>query len=55
MAAVMPEETLHSYLRRHFEQIAKRLTRQTADQKEVSGVEFSKLSPAGTAEPSPGR
>ena len=39
MAAVKPEETLHTYLRRHFEQIAKRLTRQIADQKEASCVE----------------
>jgi hypothetical protein len=49
MAAVKPEETLHTYLRRHFEQIAKRLTRQTADQKEASCVEALKLSrPCGT-------
>lgn len=34
MAAIKPEETLHTYLRRHFEQIAKRLTRQIADQPE---------------------
>jgi hypothetical protein len=38
MAAIKPEETLHTYLRRHFEQIAKRLTKQTADQKESSCV-----------------
>jgi hypothetical protein len=38
MAAIKPEETLHTYLRRHFEQIAKRLTRQIADQKEPSSL-----------------
>jgi hypothetical protein len=38
MAAIKPEETLHTYLRRHFEQIAKRLTRQTPDQKEPASV-----------------
>jgi hypothetical protein len=38
MAAIKPEETLHTYLRRHFEQIAKRLTRQTPYQKEPSSV-----------------
>jgi hypothetical protein len=39
MVAVKPEETLHIYLRRHFEQIAKRLTRQIADQKQASCAE----------------
>jgi hypothetical protein len=44
MAAVKPDETLHIYLRRHFEQIAKRLTRQIADQKEASCVNFQSQS-----------
>jgi hypothetical protein len=34
-----PEETLHNYLRRHFEKVSKRKARQFAEQGELPKVE----------------
>ncbi len=39
MAALAPEETLHSHLRRYFEKISRGRLRQFAEQKKVSGIE----------------
>jgi hypothetical protein len=46
MAAVKPEETLHDYLRRYFEKIAKSMTRQFAEQGEFSRVEVIPNAPS---------
>jgi hypothetical protein len=39
MVPVKPVETLHNYLRRHFEKVAKRKARQFAEQTEVPKVQ----------------
>ncbi len=39
MVPLKPEETLHDYLRRHFERISKGNARQFAEQKEVPNVD----------------
>jgi hypothetical protein len=39
MVPLKPEETLHNYLRRHFERISKCKARQFAEQREISEVD----------------
>lgn len=46
MAAVKPEETLHDYIRRYFEKIAKGMTRQLAEQGQFSRVEVIPNTPS---------
>jgi hypothetical protein len=49
MLPVKPEETLHDYLRRHFEKISKGKAQEFADQKKVRGfhIDINKWSPDG--------
>ena len=39
MVPLKPEETLHNYLRRHFEKVSKGNARQFAEQREVPKVD----------------
>ena len=39
MVPLKPEETLHNYLRRHFEKVSKGKARQFAEQREVPKVD----------------
>ena len=43
MIPLKPEETLHNYLRRHFEKVSKGKARQFAEQREVPKVDVVQI------------
>ena len=46
MTLLKPEETLHVYLRRHFERVSKGMARQFAEKRDVPKVAIADMRPS---------